>query len=121
MKIPIEDISPAGLEIQFDESKNILGEALSGVSLPPDVVIDPKIMGHVTITKNMEEILISVVVEVNLTMKCLDASANSSLQFPSTSTSRLDGRLDKMANMRRTLSWISTKSLFMMKKSTLVS
>ncbi len=70
MKIPIEDISLAGLEIQFDESKNILGEALSGVSLPPDVVIDPKIRGHVTITKNVEEISISVAVEVNMTMKC---------------------------------------------------
>jgi uncharacterized protein len=70
MKIPVEDISPAGLEIQFDESKNVLTEALSGVSLPPDVIIDPKIRGHVAITKDNEEILISGAVEVNMTMKC---------------------------------------------------
>ncbi len=70
MKIPVEDISPDGLEIQFDESKNILGEALSGLRLPTDVVIDPKIRGHVTIMKDIDEILISGAVEVNITMNC---------------------------------------------------
>lgn len=103
MKIPVEDISPAGLEIQFDESKNVLSEALSGVSLPPDVIIDPKIRGHVAITKDNEEILISGAVEVNMTMKC----SRCLCQFESSTPinllmTRHDGRLDKIVNMRLT-------------------
>ncbi len=70
MKIPVQDITPIGLEIGFNGSENTLGLALAYVKLPPDICIDPKIKGQVVLKRDVDKILISGDLEVNITMKC---------------------------------------------------
>ncbi|MGC8602806.1 MAG: YceD family protein [Desulfomonilaceae bacterium] len=71
MKIPVEDISTAGLEIQFNGfSSDDLGQALSCMSLPPDVLVDPKIRGKVILKREYDDVLISGALEVKMAMRC---------------------------------------------------
>ncbi|MGC8657846.1 MAG: YceD family protein [Desulfomonilaceae bacterium] len=70
MKIPVQDISPGGLEIHFDGAGTQLTEALNSVRLPDDVEVHPEVVGTVTLKKDFDEILINGDVEVKIGMKC---------------------------------------------------
>ncbi len=70
MKIRIDEIPEAGLELVFTGDEDVLAPALVELQTPQGVRIDPRIRGYVTLFESGEELLLSARVRTRMHMSC---------------------------------------------------
>jgi len=70
MKIRIDEIPEAGLELVFSGEEDILSQALVDLETPQGVRIDPRVRGHASFFESGDGLLLTARVQARLHLSC---------------------------------------------------